>query len=63
VEAPALFTFPGDHAVDATDLAREHAIRPAVVLREVCGGNPARNGAQQVATRKNVDRRRRLGFV
>jgi transposase len=38
-EAGALLTFLGDPAVDATNWRAEHAIRPAVVTRKVCGGN------------------------
>jgi transposase len=52
VEASALFTFLGDPAVDATNWRAEHAIRPAVVMRKVCGGNRSAHGAitQQVLT-------------
>ena len=39
VEASALFTFLGDPAIDATNWRAEHAIRPAVAMRKVCGGN------------------------
>lgn len=46
VEASALFTFLGDPAVDATNWRAEHAIRPAVVMRKVCGGNRSSRGAQ-----------------
>ena len=37
-------------SVDATNWRAEHAIRPAVVRRKVCGGNRSRHGAdtQQV---------------
>jgi transposase len=49
-EASALFTFLGDPAIDATNWRAEHAIRPAVVTRKVCGGNRSTRGAatQQV---------------
>lgn len=49
-EAAALLTFLGDPAVDATNWRAEHAIRPAVVMRKVCGGNRSARGAttQQV---------------
>ena len=49
-EATALLTFLGDPAIDATNWRAEHAIRPAVVTRKVCGGNRTRRGAdtQQV---------------
>jgi transposase len=46
VEAAALFTFLGDSAIDATNWRAEHAIRPAVVMRKVCGGNRSADGAQ-----------------
>jgi transposase len=45
-EASALFTFLGDPAIDATNWRAEHAIRPAVVTRKVCGGNRSPRGAQ-----------------
>lgn len=52
VEASALFTFLGDPAIDATNWRAEHAIRPAVIMRKVCGGNRSARGAltQQVLT-------------
>jgi len=52
VEASALFTFLGDPVIDATNWRAEHAIRPAVVMRKVCGGNRSARGAltQQVLT-------------
>ena len=37
-ELPALFSFLFDPAVDATNWRAEHALRPAVVNRKVCGG-------------------------
>ena len=46
VEASALFTFLGDPAIDATNWRAEHALRPAVVMRKVCGGNRSVRGAQ-----------------
>lgn len=46
VEAAALFTFLGDPAIDATNWRAEHAIRPAVAMRKVCGGNRRARGAQ-----------------
>ena len=47
---PAIFTFLRDPSVDATNWRAEQAIRPAVVIRKVCGGNRTRKGAdtQQV---------------
>jgi len=49
-EATALLTLLGDPAIDATHWRAEHAIRPAVVTRKVCGGHRTRRGAdtQQV---------------
>ena len=35
----------GDPAIDATNWRAEHAIRPAVVTRKVCGGNRTVRGA------------------
>lgn len=46
IEFPAVFTFlldPG--AIDATNWRAEHALRPAVVTRKVCGGNRSARGA------------------
>ena len=50
IEFPAIFTFLWDPSVDATNWRAEQAIRPAVVIRKVCGGNRTRKGAdtQQV---------------
>jgi transposase len=45
-EAPAILTFRGDPAIDATNWRAEHAIRPAVVTRKVCGGNRTVRGAE-----------------
>ena len=49
-EFPAIFTFLWDPSVDATNWRAEQAIRRAVVIRKVCGGNRTRKGAdtQQV---------------
>jgi transposase len=44
-EAAALLTFLGDPAVNATNWRAEHAIRPAVVMRTVCGGSRSTRGA------------------
>jgi transposase len=38
-ERAALFTFLRQPGVDATNWRSEHAVRPAVVNRKVCGGN------------------------
>ena len=50
-EFPAVFlSFLWDPSLDATNWRAEQAIRPAVVIRKVCGGNRTRHGAdtQQV---------------
>ena len=51
-ELPALFSFLFEPTVDATNWRAEHALRPAVVNRKVCGGNRSARGAhtQQVLT-------------
>lgn len=46
VEFPAVFTFLLEpDAIDATNWRAEHALRPAVVTRKVCGGNRSARGA------------------
>jgi transposase len=46
VEFPAVFTFLLEpDAIDATNWRAEHALRPAVVTRKVCGGNRSPRGA------------------
>ena len=49
-EFPAVFLFLWDPSLDATNWRAEQALRPAVVIRKVCGGNRTRHGAdtQQV---------------
>ena len=49
-ELPALLSFLFEPTVDATNWRAEHALRPAVVNRKVCGGNRSARGAdtQQV---------------
>jgi transposase len=44
-ERPALFTFLRRPELEATNWWGEHAIRPAVVTRKVCGGNRSWRGA------------------
>ncbi|GAC1357925.1 MAG: IS66 family transposase [Acidimicrobiales bacterium] len=44
-ERPAMLTFVGDPAVDATNWRSEQAVRPAVANRKVCGGNRTWNAA------------------
>lgn len=46
VEFPAVFAFLWDPRVDASNWRAEHAIRPAVVQRKVCGGNRTPHGAE-----------------
>ena len=41
-EFPAVFLFLSDPSLDATNWRAEQAIRPAVVIRKVCGGNRTR---------------------
>ena len=63
VEFPALFTFLWDPSVDATNWRAEQAIRPAVVIRKVCGGNRTRKGAdtqQVLASVVRTARQRKL---
>jgi transposase len=46
IEFPAVFTFLLEpDAIDATNWRAEHALRPAVVTRKVCGGNRSTRGA------------------
>jgi len=44
-ERPALFTCVRRPDVEATNWQAEHAVRPAVVTRKVCGGNRSPRGA------------------
>jgi transposase len=44
-ERAALFTFLRQPGVDATNWRSEHAVRPAVTNRKVCGGNRTWNSA------------------
>jgi transposase len=50
LESPAVFGFLWAPDVEATNWRAEHAIRPAVVNRKICGGNRTARGAhtQQV---------------
>ena len=41
-EFPVVFLFLRDPSIDATNWRAEQAIRPAVVIRKVCGGNRTR---------------------
>jgi transposase len=54
-EFPAVFTFLLEpEAIDATNWRAEHALRPAVVARKVCGGNRSDRGAQTHAVLASV---------
>jgi len=44
-EFDAIWSFPFDPTIEATNWRAEHAIRPAVVTRTVCGGNRSWRGA------------------
>ncbi len=62
-EFPAVFLFLRDPSIDATNWRAEQAIRPAVVIRKVCGGNRSRKGAdtqQVLSTVVRTARQRRL---
>jgi transposase len=55
IEFPAVFTFLLEpDAIDATNWRAEHALRPAVVARKVCGGNRSDRGAQTHAVLASV---------
>ena len=55
VEFPAVFTFLLEpNAIDATNWRAEHALRPAVVTRKVCGGNRSERGAETHAVLASV---------
>ena len=62
-EFPAVFAFLWDASLDATNWRAEHAIRPAVVNRKICGGNRTTRGAhtqQVLASVVRTARQRRL---
>jgi transposase len=46
VELSAVLAFLWDSRIDATNWRAEHAMRPAVVNRKICGGNRTPRGAQ-----------------
>ena len=55
LEFPAVFTFLLEPtAIDATNWRAEHALRPAVVTRKVCGGNRSARGAHTQAVLASV---------
>ena len=62
-EFDAIWSFLFDPTVEATNWRAEHAIRPAVVTRKVCGGNRSWRGAdtQQILARvlRTVQQRQR----
>lgn len=45
-EFSSLFTFLADPRIDATNWRAEQAIRPAVAIRKVCGGNRSPRGSE-----------------
>ena len=55
IEFPAVFTFLLEpDAIDATNWRAEHALRPAIVARKVCGGNRSERGAHTHAVLASV---------
>ena len=55
IEFPAVFTFLLEpETIDATNWRAEHALRPAVVTRKVCGGNRSVRGAHTQAVLASV---------
>ena len=56
-EFPAVFLFLCDPSIEATNWRAEQAIRPAVVIRKVCGGNRTRRGADTQQVLASVVRR------
>jgi transposase len=55
IEFPAVLTFLLEpDVIEATDWRAEHALRPAVVTRKVCGGNRSQRGAQTHAVLASV---------
>ena len=62
-EFPAVFLFLCDPSIEATNWRAEQAIRPAVVIRKICGGNRTRKGAdtqQVLASLMRTARQRNL---
>ena len=62
-EFAAVFTFLWAPEVDATNWRAEHAIRPAVVNRKICGGNRTPRGAQTQQVLASVIRTARQRLV
>lgn len=63
VEFPAVLAFLWDPRIDATNWRAEHAMRPAVVNRKICGGNRTRRGAQTQQVLASVVRTARQRHV
>ena len=57
-----MFLFLRDPSIDATNWRAEQAIRPAVVIRKVCGGNRTRRGADTQQVLSSVVRTARRGL-
>ena len=55
-EFDAIWSFLYDPTLDATNWRAEHAIRPAVVTRKMCGGNRSWRGAETQETLARVIR-------
>jgi transposase len=55
-ECSAVFSFLWNRQVDATNWRAEHALRPAVVQRKVCGGNRTARGAHAQETLASIVR-------
>jgi len=63
IEFPAVLGFLWDARVDATNWRAEHAIRPAVVNRKICGGNRTPRGAHTQEVLASVVRTARQRHV
>lgn len=64
VEYPATFTFLlAPELIDATNWRAEHALRPAVVTRKVCGGNRSVRGAHTQEVLASVLRTTRQRYL
>ena len=55
-EFPAIWSFLFDPTIDATNWRAEHVIRPAVVTRNVSGGNRTWRGAHAQQTLGSIIR-------
>lgn len=63
LEFPAVLAFLWDPRIDATNWRAEHAMRPAVVNRKICGGNRTPRGAQTQQVLASVVRTARQRHV